>query len=65
MITTDRNKFLGGHVTESVKDAMRVEAQRRLISMSELQYLFLVEKLGQLGYQLPELKPPVQTEAHV
>jgi hypothetical protein len=36
MITSDRNVFLGAHLTQEQKNLFRKEAERRKISMSEL-----------------------------
>jgi hypothetical protein len=56
MITTERNTFIGAHLTPEVKEAMREEARRQQISMSKLLYRFSVEKLKSLGYTIKEPK---------
>lgn len=45
MISTERNVPLGVHVTKAVKEAVRVEARRAGLSMSEYVYVALVQKL--------------------
>jgi hypothetical protein len=46
MITTDRNQFIGAHVTDPVKQAVRREAADKKKSMSELIHETLEEKFG-------------------
>ena len=55
MITTDRNVWLGSHVTQKIKDDFRAEADRRKMSMSALVFQVLEQWL-QIGplEQLPE-----------
>lgn len=45
MIISNRDVFLGAHVTPQVKAAIRREAFRRGVSMSEFVYQILEEKL--------------------
>jgi plasmid stability protein len=53
MITTDRNHFIGAHVTSEVKKALRKRAADERRSMSELIHETLEEKL-QTGEKPPE-----------
>lgn len=48
----DRDQFLGVNLSESVKDALRAEAQRRGLSMSALSSAALREMLVACGYPL-------------
>ncbi len=41
MITTSRNRFIGSHVTATVKRALIAEARRRAMSVSALIYQIL------------------------
>ena len=54
MITTDRNVFVGAHVTKAIKDALKEEARRSQVSMSLLMYLLIVEGLERRGYKQEE-----------
>jgi hypothetical protein len=46
MITSDRDQFLGIHVTYETKLALRRAADKRGISMSQLAYEILTKQLG-------------------
>lgn len=48
----NRDQFLGVNLSESVKDALRAEAERRGISMSALSSEMLKEMLITCGYPL-------------
>jgi hypothetical protein len=52
MITSDRRVFVGAHVTEAVKDALREEAKKRQVSMSLLVSLSIIEGLERRGHKL-------------
>jgi hypothetical protein len=53
MITKSaRDEFLGVHVTVGVKEALRIEADKKMISMSKLVYDLLRRDLRDLGYNL-------------
>ena len=43
MITTERSKLIGSHVTKEVRDALREEATRLKVSVSRLVYEILRE----------------------
>lgn len=45
MIRSERNVPIGGHVTKSVKSALRAEARRLGISISQYIYIAILEKL--------------------
>lgn len=45
MITTERNILIAAHVTQGVKEAVRAEAKRAGLSMSEYVYVALIQKL--------------------
>ena len=45
MMTTDRNVFVGGYVTQDVKEALQAEAASRRISCSRLIYELLCDVL--------------------
>jgi predicted HicB family RNase H-like nuclease len=54
MITTNRNQFIGAHVTESVKNALRIEAKRQKISMSEFISAAVTLTLLKYGHKVVE-----------
>ena len=57
MITTDRNVWLGSHVTQKIKDDFRAEADRRKISMSALVFQVLSHWLEDAHLErLPEIR---------
>lgn len=56
MITTSRNKLIGGHVTLDVKKALVSEAGKQEISVSILIYRVLSSYLRKKGHDLKELK---------
>lgn len=53
---TDRNRFLGVNISSAVKDALKAEADRRGISVSELSSESLKEMLIECGYPLEAAK---------
>ncbi len=54
MIASSRYLFVGAHVTEPVKEALRAEAGKRSISVSLLIFKLLVAGLKKLGYGLED-----------
>lgn len=46
MITTDRDQFVGVHVTEKVKEALQREAKKRKMSASALVFWVLATRYG-------------------
>ncbi len=52
MIISDRRVFVGAHVTETVKEALREEAKKRQVSMSLLVSLSIIEGLERRGHRL-------------
>lgn len=52
MITTDRNEFLGAHVTPAVKDALKEEAKKEDLSVSMLVFKLLKLSLRAKGYNV-------------
>jgi hypothetical protein len=54
MITTERNEFVGVHLTQSAKQALRTEASKRKISMSKMLYIFTLKQLREEGTTLTE-----------
>lgn len=52
MITTDRNQYLGAHVTPTVRQGLRDEANKRGISVSALVFQLLFERLKELGHNV-------------
>jgi len=53
-ITTDRDVFIGAHLTQGQKELFRSEAERRRVSMSEL--------LSHLVEEFLEIAPSEQLE---
>jgi len=51
MMTTDRDQFVGGNVTDSVASALKAEAKREKTSVSHLLYHILQEWLETRGYE--------------
>jgi len=68
MILSDRDVFIGAHVTQEQKDAFREEAKRRRVSMSalvsEILEKFLIEEnlLALRPYKNNEQEPPLPFE---
>lgn len=58
MITSERDSFIGAHVTDAVKASIEKESALQGKSMSLFIYETLKEKLHLLGYDvgLPEFK---------
>jgi hypothetical protein len=54
MIKTNRNVFLGAHVTQVVKNAAITEARKRNISLSSLVSKALITYLRKVGYHLKD-----------
>ncbi len=54
MITSDRNVFLGAHVTKHVKEALKKEARDKGLSMSLLVSITLSKMLRKRGYDIRE-----------
>lgn len=54
MISSERDVYISGHVTQGVKDAIRQAAKDAGQSMSEWQYLTLRDVLIQKGYTVDE-----------
>lgn len=52
MITTSRNRFIAGHVTPSVKKALKLEADKRGVSVSQLIFQLLSLALKKMGYEI-------------
>lgn len=52
MITTDRNQYLGVHVTQGVRQGLRNEANKRGVSVSKLVFVLLWERLKELGHEV-------------
>lgn len=48
-IKSERNVYVAGHVTRSVKLALKAEAARHGVSMSQYIYMALLEKLERAG----------------
>lgn len=49
---SDRNKFIGGHVTEEVAQALEAEAERRRTSKSKTLYELLKDALRKAGHRI-------------
>lgn len=49
MITTNRNKFLGVHITYNLKRALKSEAKRQKISVSHLVFNMLNDALERVA----------------
>lgn len=58
MITSERDIFVGAHVTIDVKVALRIEARRRNITMSRLVYDLLAKCLRESGHQIKTRHSP-------
>lgn len=54
MILSERDVYVASHVTQDVKDALRVESEREKSSMSRLVALALRDFLMKRGHQLKE-----------
>ena len=52
ILLTDRDEFIGSHVTWLVKEALQAEAQKRGISVSALIFTILRSKLKKLGHRV-------------
>lgn len=57
MITTDRNIFIGAHVTETVRQQLEEAAKKAGISMSIFTFEALKDRLRKEGYD-PEIPLP-------
>lgn len=60
MITTDRDVFLGAHVTPEIKEAIRTIASRNGVSMSALVFQ-IVSQSHEVKAFLKVLPPPKTT----
>jgi hypothetical protein len=56
MIMSDRDVFAGAHVTPEVKEALKIEAHRRKMSMSALIFEAIKEKLETSGVLIQRVK---------
>lgn len=52
MITTARNRYIGGHVTDEVVEALDSEAEKCHVSVSQLIFLLLRDSLKSRGHDL-------------
>lgn len=52
VIYSDRDVFIGGHVTPDVKDALKEESRRSSKTMSRFIYEAVVAKLQQQGHDI-------------
>lgn len=50
MITTERDKFVGSHMTQVVKDQLKEEAKKKEISVSQLIFNISKDYLRVAGY---------------
>ena len=57
MIKTDRNQFVGVHVTKTVKRALVEESKRRKVSRSQFAAEAIEEKLKGCGCDLSTSEP--------
>lgn len=64
MITTERNVFIGAHVTKPQKEAVRLEALRQGISMSQWVSDMIDKNLDvkSLGSNPNEVRLPLEDE---
>jgi len=54
MIISDRDVFVGAHLTPDVKEALRAEATAQKTSMSELVFKAIVQMLRAKGHKVSE-----------
>jgi len=54
MIASERDVFIAGHVTPTVKTAMRVQAARENLSLSAWLFKVIVKALQEAGHQVTD-----------